>query len=99
MDDGVFDMLDDILLQSADQDILSEEEYYARMAKEYSDFEEEHENEEYIIDYNIVVNGLVKNLAEKNLNEKDIEVISKKFSDMYQKNIRNNYYILFSTIA
>lgn len=78
MDNGVFDSFDDILLQSADQNILSEEEYYANMAKEYSDFEKQCEDEEYIIDYNIVVSGLVKNLAEKNLNEKDIEVISKK---------------------
>lgn len=99
MDNGVFDSFDDILLQSADQNILSEEEYYANMAKEYSDFEKQCEDEEYIIDYNIVVSGLVKNLAEKNLNEKDIEVISKKFFEMYQKDVRNNYYILFTTIA
>lgn len=99
MDNGVYDNSDDILLQSADQNILSEEEYYANMAKEYSDFEEQCEDEEYIIDYNIVVSGLVKDLAEKNLNEKDIEIISKKFFEMYQKDVRNNYYILFTTIA
>lgn len=96
MEGQLFDVIDDILLP-IDEDYP--EEYYEKLVKEYEESIAESSNEDSIIDYNILVNSLVKNMAEKDLDEAGIEQISKKLSVLYEKNIKNNYFILFTTIA
>ncbi len=93
MDGQIFD---DILLPLSDMP----DEYFDSLLRQYQQSICEDDNDEYNnIDYNLLVRNLINDMSKKNLSEGEIAKISHEISGLYENNVRNNYYVLFSTIA